>query len=62
LKIAGQFIGRAKTGASPQATVDVPSKVRVIGRQCATGFKETMKMLFDAHPPMWNHRVIPESG
>jgi hypothetical protein len=62
MEIAGQFIEQAKTSVGLRVTVDVLDKVYVTGRKCVADFKQTMKILFDAHLPKWNYRAVPESG
>jgi len=62
MEIAGQFIEQAKTSTGLRVTVDVLDKVYVTGRKCVADFKQTMKILFDAHLPNWNYRAVPESG
>ena len=40
-------------------TVDIIDKVYEVGRKCAKGFKENMKIIFDGFLPKWNYRAIP---
>ena len=39
--------------------VDIIDKVYEVGRKCAKGFKENMKIIFDGFLPKWNYRAIP---
>ena len=62
LEIAMQFIARTKTTTGLRVTVAILDKIYETGRKYATGFKQTMKILFDKHLPKWNYRAIPEPG
>jgi hypothetical protein len=52
----------SKTETSTGLTIKVGllEKVYETGRQCAAGFKRTMKIVFDAFLPKWNDRAVPE--
>ena len=49
----------AKLGLSQAVTVDIIDKVYEVGRTCAKGFKENMRIHFDSVLPKWNYRAIP---
>lgn len=50
---------KTTTSTGLAVTVDIIDKVYEVGRQCAKGFKETMKIVFDGILPKWNYRAIP---
>ena len=50
---------KTQTSAGLMVTVDIIDKVYQVGRKCAKGFKETMKIAFDDFLPKWNYRAIP---
>ena len=53
---------KTKTRTGLKVTVDMIDKVYEIGRKCAKGFKETMKIAFDSILPKWNYRAIPTTS
>jgi len=61
LKIAKQFIERAKTNTGLRVTVSILNKVYETGRKYAAGFKENLKIVFDDHLPKWNYRALPQT-
>jgi len=61
LEVAQQFVERAKTATGLRVRVSVLGKVDATGRNCAEGFKEAMKIVFDDFLPKWNYRAIPET-
>lgn len=50
---------KTKTSTGLQVTVDIIDKVYEVGRKCAKGFKQNMKIVFDSFLPKWNYRAIP---
>lgn len=50
---------RTETGLG--VVVEIVRKVYETGRKYAEGFKENMKILFDAFLPKWNYRAVPSS-
>ena len=59
LEIAQQFIERTKTSTGLRVTTSVLATLYAIGRKYASGFKETMKIVFDDTLPKWNYRAVP---
>jgi hypothetical protein len=59
LQIVKALMEKTSTSTGLQVTVDILEKVYDTGRQCAKGFKQNMKILFDDFLPQWNYRAIP---
>jgi hypothetical protein len=57
--IVKSLMEKTQTRTGLRVTVDILDKVYEIGRKCAKGFKETMKIVFDDVLPKWNYRAIP---
>jgi hypothetical protein len=57
--IVKELVAKTTTSTGLRVTVDVINKVYEVGRKCAKGFKETMRLIFDEHLPKWNYRAIP---
>lgn len=57
--IVKSLMEKTRTSTGLRVTVDILDKVYEIGRKCAKGFKETMKIIFDDLLPKWNYRAIP---
>jgi hypothetical protein len=55
------LIEKTQTSTGLRVTVDIMDKVYEIGRKCAEGFKENMKIVFDEFLPKWNYRAIPSA-
>ncbi len=55
-------MAKAGTTTGLEVEVRVLEKVYETGRKCAAGFKETMKIVFDAALPKWNYRAVPGAG
>lgn len=55
------LIEKTQTSTGLRVTVDIMDKVYEIGRKCAKGFKENMKIVFDEFLPKWNYRAIPSA-
>jgi Rhodopirellula transposase DDE domain len=62
LETARHYISKAGTTTGLEVEVKVLEKVYETGRKCTAGFKETMKIVFDALLPRWNYRAVPQSG
>ena len=61
-EIVKELMEKTKTRTGLKVTVDIIDKVYEIGRKCAKGFKETMKIAFDNILPKWNYRAIPTTS
>jgi len=59
IQIVKTLMEKTTTRTGLQVTVDILDKVYETGRQCAKGFKQNMKILFDDLLPQWNYRAIP---
>lgn len=57
--IVKSLMEKTQTSTGLRVTVDILDKVYEIGRKCAKGFKQTMKIAFDDFLPKWNYRAIP---
>ena len=53
-------MSKTETTTGLRVKVRILEKVYETGRKCATGFKKTMKIVFDKFLPKWNHRAVPE--
>ncbi len=53
---------KTQTSTGLKVTVDILDKVYEIGRTCAKGFKQNMKIIFDDLLPKWNYQVIPAAA
>jgi hypothetical protein len=60
LETVRYYMAKAATSTGLKTRVRVLEKVYETGRKCVDGFKETMKIIFDAHLPKWNYRAIPK--
>jgi hypothetical protein len=54
-----RLIEKTRTATGLGVIVGVLGKVYQRGRKYAEGFKDSMKILFDAVMPKWNYRVVP---
>ena len=54
-----RLMEKTQTSTGLRVTVDIIDKAYEIGRKCAKGFKETMKIVFDDILPKWNYRAVP---
>jgi len=59
IQIVKGLMEKTSTRTGLQVTVDILDKVYDTGRQCAKGFKQNMKILFDDFLPQWNYRAVP---
>jgi hypothetical protein len=57
--VVKSLMEKTHTSTGLQVTVDIIDKVYEVGRKCAKGFKQTMKIVFDDFLPKWNYRAIP---
>jgi hypothetical protein len=57
--VVKSLMEKTHTSTGLRVTVDIIDKVYEVGRKCAKGFKETMKIVFDDFLPKWNYRAIP---
>ena len=53
------LIARAKTSTGLKVTAQLVKKVYHTGKKVATGFKESMRILFDKTLGQWNYRAVP---
>jgi hypothetical protein len=60
LETVRYYMAKAETRTGLKTRVRILEKVYQTGRQCAEGFKETMKIVFDKLLPKWNYRAVPE--
>ena len=61
-EIVKELMEKTKTRTRLKVTVGFIDKVYAIGRNCATGFEETMKIAFDSILCKWNYRAIPANS
>jgi len=54
-----ELMEKTTTRTGLEVTVEIMDKVYEVGRKCAEGFKENMKIVFDSVLPKWNYRAIP---
>jgi hypothetical protein len=59
VQVVKGLIEKTKTSTGLRVTVDIIDKAYDIGRKCAKGFRENMKIVFDDFLPKWNYRAIP---
>lgn len=59
VQIVKGLMEKTKTSTGLRVTVDILDKAYDIGRTCAKGFRENMKIIFDDFLPKWNYRAIP---
>jgi hypothetical protein len=59
VRIVKGLMEKTKTRTGLAVTVDIIDKVYQVGRKCAKGFKENMKIVFDDFLPKWNYRALP---
>ena len=61
LETVRYYISKTETTTGLIVGVRVLDKAYQTGRKCATGFKESMKIVFDKILPKWNYRAIPQT-
>ena len=59
VQVVKGLIEKTKTRTGLRVTVDIIDKAYDIGRKCAKGFRENMRIVFDDFLPKWNYRAIP---
>jgi hypothetical protein len=52
---------QAKTRSGLRVTMGLLEKVCATGRKYKADFKANVKIVFDAHLPKWNYRVLPQT-
>ena len=52
-------MSKAETTTGLEVEVSILEEVYETGRQCAAGFKESMRIVLDAILPKWNYRAVP---
>lgn len=57
--IVKSLMEKTHTSTGLHVTVDIIDQVYEVGRKCAKGFKENMKIVFDNFLAQWNYRAIP---
>jgi hypothetical protein len=62
VELVKELMEKAKTSTGLRVTVDILDKVYRTGRKYAAGFKEGMKIVFDAILPKWNYRAVPSGS
>ncbi len=62
VELVKELMEKAKTSTGLRVTVDILDKVYQTGRKYAAGFKEGMKIVFDAILPKWNYRAVPSGS
>jgi hypothetical protein len=62
VELVKELMEKAKTSTGLRVTVDILDKVYQTGRKDAAGFKEGMKIVFDAILPKWNYRAVPSGS
>ena len=60
LETAQHYIGKTETTTGLKVVVGVLEKVYAKGRKYMAGFRESMKIVFDAVLPKWNYTAKPE--
>jgi hypothetical protein len=60
LETVRYYMSKTETATGLKVDVRILEKVYQTGRKCATGFQETMKIVFDKILPKWNYRAVPE--
>jgi len=56
---ARYYMAKTKTSTGLSVVVNIVDKVYQTGKKVAEGFKENMKLVFDAVLPKWNYRALP---
>ena len=59
LETVRYYMAKAETATGLKVRVSILEKVYATGRQCAAGFKTSMKIVFDSILPKWNYRAVP---
>jgi len=59
VQVVKRLMEKTKTNTGLRVTVDIIDRAYDIGRKCAKGFRENMKIVFDDFLPKWNYRAIP---
>ncbi len=59
-QLAKELIEKTTTKTGLKVFACLFNKVYEIGRKVATGFKESMRIIFDEHLPLWNYVAVPE--
>ena len=54
------YMSKAGTTTGLEVEVRILEKVYEVGRKCAAGFKESMRIVFDEFLPKWNYRAMPQ--
>lgn len=57
--VVKSLMEKTQTSTGLRVTVDIIDQAYEVGRKCAKGFKETMKIVFDDFLPKWNYRAVP---
>lgn len=60
LETVRYYISKAETSTGLTVQVGILNKVYQTGRKCATGFKKSMKIVFDKLLPKWNYTAVPK--
>jgi len=58
-QLAKALIEKTTTKTGLTVTAHIINKVYKTGRAVATGFKESMRIIFDQHLGQWNYRAVP---
>jgi hypothetical protein len=60
LETVRHYMSKAQTGTGLTVQVGILEKMYQTGRKCATGFKKSMKIVFDDILPKWNYTAVPQ--
>jgi hypothetical protein len=60
LETVRYYMAKTETSMGLKVQVSILEKVYATGCKCTTGFKKTMKIVFDKILPKWNYRAVPE--
>jgi hypothetical protein len=60
LEVVRYYMAKTETTTGMKVEVSILDKAYETGRQCAAGFKESMKIAFDKLLPKWNYRAVPQ--
>ena len=58
-EITKQLIEKTQTKTGLRVSVSVIDKVYEVGKKATTGFKESMKIVFDEVLGRWNYKATP---
>lgn len=62
LQLTRELIAKASTTTGLKVVACILDKVYATGKKVAAGFKESMRIVFDAHLGKWNYTAAPEKA